>query len=399
MSTPQATPLNPMIAASDWRKQYRKKGGWIVLLVFSCVNLVFWAILFLSGLFITKENTVVIISSVICAISLGLIIFTAVMMGKVSKHNAAVTSNHKSDLEREKATRQAMQEYQRSQFRSEQSSNTKAAQFYRECQRRGIHSLDAQRDLDVACEILQYNQQFARMRKTEDAAKALFIQGKNDIEAQEQQKREAENAQQYMESTVRDYVGNEGYRVIEAARSNVIPEELFLTSLLYIADITDKNMKSRYMYVFKGKSGILSYFPDNNQLIPCSPIVLVEEIKEPNIIKKPDTLIYTGVTVGGITTGGFDTIKGKTHVYYQHTGNYAVVVGFGSKQDVVHIIRQMWCNDPILKFLDYNGWGSHLSSSSDNYEIRIDAPNQRLIQIGISGKTFCDCVQKAMLQR
>lgn len=25
MSTPQATPLNPMIAASDWRKQYRKK--------------------------------------------------------------------------------------------------------------------------------------------------------------------------------------------------------------------------------------------------------------------------------------------------------------------------------------------------------------------------------------
>lgn len=284
-----------------------------------------------------------------------------------------------------------------------------AVSFYEECQKRGITSMSDAKSIETALEILQYNASFSNVSHDTVTAQNLFNQGKAAIDDLNKRKQDNENErkrrEEEKESQRRLSLGVDAYKVIEAARKREITDELFSGALIFVADIFQNDIPDvkdgyHYLYVFKGISGYYSYIPDTDSLTEGFPNLYVKHMYNETYTKEPDQLIFTAATVGGVTTGGFDVAKGGYKRHIDMTGGYSVFIGYGSMRQVHNIINNMWCDDEMLKYLEYNGAGSFHQDKpvygALNYIPKITAPSSRTLVVGERSKEACNILVNAM---
>jgi len=256
-------------------------------------------------------------------------------------------------------------------------------QFYDACLKRGVKNLDSPENMAVAMEILRYDHRFAKWEKTQEIARKQWKNALCAIAKAEEYRAQLDHLTNKRENDELSMYGEHGYAILSALRKNPQNWKNYRNNGIVSALCCVDNSEMYYI-IFKGKTGIYTYNSQSKKVTQGIPNAYTFKSLDADIVHVPTTATYTSVTVGGVTTGGWDIKEAHNEVRWSHKGNYGVKVGFGSIKDVNDHLKYIWLNDAMLKFVDYNEI------------LKPTVEDEEKIYVGYRTKEFCDTVVAMM---
>ena len=250
-------------------------------------------------------------------------------------------------------------------------------QFVTECQNRGVKDINNPADMKIAMNILQYDQRFANLPKTPSTVKEQFEKYRKAQEKAAAHRSALSNLDSEHDKAQRAFCGDEAFEMLCSISGENFHNWKKYRGKGIVAVLRCQNFND--YIIFKGKKGICTYY--KNEVYAGVPSFQIKQLLEAQVDYVPGKATYTGATVGGITTGGWDVKQAHTELRMTHQGHYGIFLGIGSHRDNDNRLMMIWLSENMVNFAEYN---SSLQCKLDKKE--------KTIELDKESKEFCQLI-------
>ena len=195
--------------------------------------------------------------------------------------------------------------------------------FIQECKKHNIANLcesPTKQDILKAVNVAKYNENFASIEATEEGVYEAYRKGLESIEDFKEKQKELEN-KKYEIQKKKQYakLGDGIFNQVEEIRRINSNQEILEKYCPLAFEVRDSNGKCVKMFTIKTPQGAVCFLKQPD-FLPDYFKIYLEEQNERYLKDHPSETVYTGATVGGITTGGFHQTKAYTTLETRRTG-------------------------------------------------------------------------------
>ncbi len=270
----------------------------------------------------------------------------------------------------EKAIKKLKREIRISRYPLEES-------FYKVCNEQGAKDIDVgdpSKKIQKAIEIAKYNEKFATIKPTREAVLEAYKKGRESVVSARQKKRELEQLEfetKIKKSKAR--FGEEINKKIHLIRSISSDYDILDKYCPVIFHIVKDGNPSK-LYVLQTAKGTIA-FGKNESEVPDTFSLTYRTIYGTHAEYVAPKTVYTGATVGGVTTGGFQQTEGYYKEKAHAEENKMVIQIYSQSYDIemIHLCKDIYKkveygnNEKLKNLIDFNSGMMNLKNSERYY--------------------------------
>lgn len=221
--------------------------------------------------------------------------------------------------------------------------------FVQECKRRELGDLSkspAACNIKKAINLTTYNENFKSIESTEEGVIEAYRKGLESMaDFEEKQKKLADKVAEVQTRKQYAKLGNDTFEMVKSVRRIKSDEEILQKYCPMIFEVEGAPKQ----YAIRTSKGA-ACFQKRKESIPDFFGIYAEEVEEQYLKHTPSKMVYTGATVGGITTGGFHQTKEYNTLEKRRVGYKLVLKTENGKKWAIESVK---LSPEIVKKAEY----------------------------------------------